>query len=137
MKDILAIIPGLRRIVFLRRLFDWLNESLQASRNSTTKGYPELPDLLLKSLERMGDEIASVSLLKYCDMLQALNARIKAIKGPGSDADAGAIALQLDYLPDVEDQYKMVRRDCLKTIVAWAVIPAMVIIVIGLLSCRL
>ncbi len=70
MSDILAMIPVLRRLVYLRRLFDWLKESLEASRNPTASGYPEIPALLLESLERMGDQITSVSLLKYCEELR-------------------------------------------------------------------
>jgi hypothetical protein len=136
MNDVRALIPVLRRVVYLRRLFDWLGESLQASSNSTVNGYPELPILLLASLERMGDEIASVALLRYCEKLRALNVRITATKGPGPDADARVVDLQLDCLPDMEDQYRIVRKDCLKTVIAWLVIPALIIFVIALRSCR-
>lgn len=133
MNDVLVIIPVFRRVVYLRRLFDWLDDSLKASRNSTINGYPELPVLLLESLERMGDEIASVSLLKYCEKLRALNEKIKSIKG--QDADAGAIMLLLDHLPRIEDQYQIVRRDCLNTVIAWLIIPAFIVLVIALRSC--
>ena len=133
MNDVLVMIPVLRRVVYLRRLFDWLDDSLKASGNSTVNGYPELPGRLLESLERMGDEIASVSLLKYCEKLRALNERIRSVKGPG--ASAAAMELQLDHLPRIEDQYQLVRRDCLKTIIAWLVIPALIVLVIALRSC--
>jgi hypothetical protein len=133
MNDALAIIPVFRRLVYLRRLFDWLNDSLKASHNSTGGGYPELPACLLESLERMADEIGSVALLKYCEKLRALNERIRLVKGPG--AAAAAMELQLDHLPPIEDQYQLVRRDCLKTIIAWLVIPALIVVVIALRSC--
>ena len=130
MNDVLVMIPVLRRVVYLRRLFAWLDDSLKASHNSTVNGYPALPACLLESLERMGDEIASVSLLKYCERLRALNERIKSInKGPG--AAARAMELQLDDLPPIEDQYQLVRRDCLKTVIAWLVIPALIALVIA------
>src|SRR5438067_2144444 len=111
MNDVLAMIPGLRRLVFLRRLFDWLKDSLEAAGKSTVDGYPELPNALLKSLKHMGDEIGSVSLLKYCEQLLALNEAIKSTRG--TNADAAAMRLQLNHLPRIEDQYKTVRRDCL------------------------
>jgi hypothetical protein len=133
MSDVREIIPVWRRIVYLRRLFHWLSESLEASRHSTANGYPELPVILLESLERMGDEIASVTLLKYCDKLRALNVRIRATKGLG--ADAQAVDLQLGDLPDAQDQYEAVRRDCLKTVVAWLIIPTLIIPMIALRSC--
>ena len=133
MDDALAMTPALRRLVYLRHLFDWLEESLKASHNSTVNGYPELPACLFESLERMADEIASVSLLKYCEKLRALNERIRSVKGPG--AAAAAMELQLDHLPPIEDQYHLVRRDCLKTIIAWLVIPALIVLVIALRSC--
>jgi hypothetical protein len=133
MTDALAMIPVIRRIVYLRRLFDWLKESLEASSNSTIEGYPELPLALLESLERMGDEIASVSLLKYCWELRALNAKIRATRG--ENADAAAIRLHLDHLPSVKEQYQIVKKDCLNTIVAWLFIPAVIVLVIVLRTC--
>ena len=36
MNDVLVMIPVLRRDVYLRRLFDWLRESLKASRASVS-----------------------------------------------------------------------------------------------------
>ena|SRR6266536_1894950 len=130
MNDVLAVIPVLRRFVYLRRLFDWLGESLEAARNSTVNGYPELPACLLESLERMASEIASVSLLKYCENLRALNKTIKSIKGSG--AAAAAMELQLDHLPPIKDQYRLIRRDCLTTVIAWLIIPALIVLVIAL-----
>ena len=88
MNDLLRMIPVLRRLVYLRRLFDWLDDSLKASHKSTVNGYPELPTCLLESLERMGHEIGSVSLLKYCEELRALNGRIRSVKGAGAAAAA-------------------------------------------------
>jgi hypothetical protein len=133
MTDVLAMIPVIRRIVYLRRLFDWLEESLEASSNSTIEGYPELSLALLESLERMGDEIASVSLLKYCGKLCALNEKIKATRG--ENADAAAIRLQLDHLPSIKEQYQIVKKDCLNTVIAWLVIPALIVLAIVLRSC--
>jgi len=133
MNDVLAMIPILRRFVYLRRLFDWLGESLKASGSSTVNGYPELPVRLLESLERMGDEIASISLLKYCEKLRALNEKIKSIKG--QNADAAAMELLLEHLPGMEDQYQVVRKDCLKTVIAWLVIPIVIVLVVTLRSC--
>jgi hypothetical protein len=133
MTDVLAMIPVIRRIVYLRRLFDWLEESLEASSNSTIEGYPELPPALLESLERMGDEIASVSLLKYCGKLRALNEKIKATRG--EHADAAALRLHLDHLPSIKEQYQIVKNDCLNTVIAWLVIPALIVLVIVLRSC--
>ncbi len=129
------MIPVIRRIVYLRRLFDWLEESLEASSNSTIEGYPELPFALLECLERMGDEIASVSLLKYCGKLRALNSKIRATRG--ENADAAAMRLHLDHLPPIEDEYRRVKKDCLKAVAAWLVIPVLIVLVISLRSCCL
>jgi hypothetical protein len=133
MTDVLAMIPVIRRIVYLRRLFDWLEESLEASSNSTMEGYPELPLALLECLERMGDEIASVSLLKYCGKLRALNSKIRATRG--ENADAAAVQLHLDHLPSIKEQYQIVKKDCLNTVIAWLVIPAFIVLVIVLRTC--
>jgi hypothetical protein len=133
MADFLSMIPVIRRIVYLRRLFDWLEESLEASGNSTIEGYLELPLALIESLEKMGDEIASVSLLKYCGKLRDLNAKIRATKG--ENADAAAIRLHLDHLPSTKEQYRVVEKDCLKSFIAWLIIPALLVLIVVLRSC--
>jgi hypothetical protein len=125
MNDFLAMIPGLRRVVYLDRLFDWLGHSLEASRTSTINGYPEVPLLLIESLERAGQEIASVSLLKYCEQLRGLNSRIRNANAAGA---AARIDLQFDHLPLITEQYKTVRRDCLKADATWLFIPLIVLI---------
>jgi hypothetical protein len=128
MSDVLAMIPVLRRLVYLRRLFDWLNEYLEASRNPTAAGYPEIPVVLIESLQRLGEQIASVSLLKYCEQLRNLNTQITLTKREG--AEAARIEFWFEHLPRAEEQYRIVRGDCVKTVVAWLLIPALIVVVI-------
>ena len=135
MNDVLALLPGLRRFAYLSSLFDWLRRSLEAAHNSTVGGYPEIPASLLESLQSMAEEIGSVPLLEYCEKLRALNRAIRSIQGSGGDA--AAMRLHLEHLPPVEDEYRRVRKDCLKAVAAWLVIPVLIVLVISLRSCCL
>jgi hypothetical protein len=133
MSDILAMIPVVRRLVYLRRLFDWLKEYLDAARAPTARGYPEIPALLIESLEHMGQQIASVSLLRYCEQLRTFNEQISATKR--ENAEAARINFWFDHLPQAEEQYRIVRKDCLKSIVAWLTLPMLIVVLFAVRSC--
>ena len=107
---LLSVMPGMMaKYEYAHDLLNWAEKSIADIKvHKSTIGYPTLEPQLLSSLEKVAQDLGSVSLLRFVISLDKLNAQLKTANASSGDTNLGMDAYFYleDEIPKLDAELK-------------------------------